>query len=130
MGGFAMSDSAKRERYSVNVHGLADEPGTFPYTFVPLGRGRNGSTQPAPQYIVDVKVQNDQVAFHWRGSAPEREGATQRDFEEEVRVRLIERKDWIDRVTNLVAGVEQWAKELGWSTRQVLKPLDDARIGK
>ncbi|MBV9124501.1 MAG: hypothetical protein JO112_14175, partial [Planctomycetes bacterium] len=36
---------------------------------------------------------------------------------------------WIDRVTELVAAVEQWAKELGWATKRVEKKLDDARVG-
>src|SRR5208283_5952327 len=41
-----------------------------------------------------------------------------------------DREIWIDRVTALVAQVDQWAKEMGWSTRRLEKRLDDARIGK
>ena len=41
-----------------------------------------------------------------------------------------DRANWIARVTSLVADVERWATEMGWSTRRVEKKLDDARIGK
>ncbi len=37
---------------------------------------------------------------------------------------------WVERVTELVAQVEQWVRDLGWSTRRVEKTLHDVRIGK
>jgi hypothetical protein len=40
-----------------------------------------------------------------------------------------ERFAWIKRVTELVATVEHWARELGWATKRVEKKLDDARVG-
>ena len=41
-----------------------------------------------------------------------------------------ERATWIDRVTSLIGQVEQWAQEMGWSTRRLEKKLDDVRVGK
>ncbi len=41
-----------------------------------------------------------------------------------------DRANWIERVNALVDQVEQWAKEMGWSTRRVEKKLDDPWIGK
>ncbi|MCI0357279.1 MAG: hypothetical protein L0211_02195 [Planctomycetaceae bacterium] len=39
------------------------------------------------------------------------------------------REDWVGRVTTLVQDVENWAGELGWSTRRIDKQLDDSQIG-
>ena len=51
-------------------------------------------------------------------------------MEAEIAVRMKDRETWIDRVTSLVGQVEQWGREMGWSTRRVEKSLDDAWIGK
>jgi hypothetical protein len=36
---------------------------------------------------------------------------------------------WDARVRDLVGRVEQWAKELGWATRPIVKKLYDSRLG-
>jgi hypothetical protein len=70
------------------------------------------------------------MTFAWRTVPPCDPNATQKDFEEEIRGRIADRKKWIGKVGDLVEVVQQWAKELGWSTRQIEKQLDDSRIGK
>ncbi|HZK82437.1 MAG TPA: hypothetical protein VFC46_15250, partial [Humisphaera sp.] len=57
-------------------------------------------------------------------------GAAREEMQTEIAVRMRDRAIWIDRVTVLVGQVEQWARELGWSSRRVGKQLDDAWIGK
>jgi hypothetical protein len=37
---------------------------------------------------------------------------------------------WLDCLNSLVGQVEEWAKELNWSTRRVEKTLDDSWIGR
>src|SRR5262249_28017705 len=41
-----------------------------------------------------------------------------------------DRKLWLNRVSSLVEQVDQWARELGWTTRRLEKNLDDRWIGK
>jgi len=36
---------------------------------------------------------------------------------------------WATRVAELVQRAEQWGKELGWSTRRIVKKLYDSRLG-
>jgi hypothetical protein len=40
------------------------------------------------------------------------------------------RKEWLHRLTTLVDSVENWTKELGWSTRRIEKEMQDSQIGK
>jgi hypothetical protein len=37
---------------------------------------------------------------------------------------------WHKRVSDLVGQVEQWGRELGWSTRRIEKNLEDSLVGK
>ena len=39
------------------------------------------------------------------------------------------RNEWISRLSKLVDGVRDWAKELGWATRNIEKPMHDSQIG-
>jgi hypothetical protein len=39
------------------------------------------------------------------------------------------RDEWTDRVTILVQQLEQWAREIGWTTRRLDKKLKDSQIG-
>lgn len=38
--------------------------------------------------------------------------------------------EWLGRLTALIDSVESWARELGWSTRRIEKPLEDPEIGE
>ncbi|HUY90969.1 MAG TPA: hypothetical protein VMV10_19690 [Pirellulales bacterium] len=106
--------------------------GAVVFTFVPKGvqheRGPRGAPRRVPQYIVDVRGTPDRLDFDW-GRSPDQPGPATDEIEEEITTRMRERFAWIDRVTELVAAVEQWARELGWATKRVEKKLDDARVG-
>jgi hypothetical protein len=40
------------------------------------------------------------------------------------------RDEWLSRLEALVKQVKLWAEQLGWSTREIEKSLDDSEIGK
>jgi hypothetical protein len=40
------------------------------------------------------------------------------------------RDDWLRRLVSLNRDVQNWANELGWSTKQIEVPLSDSTIGK
>jgi hypothetical protein len=39
------------------------------------------------------------------------------------------REVWLERLGELVKSVDSWARELGWSTRRIEKPMKDSLIG-
>jgi hypothetical protein len=39
------------------------------------------------------------------------------------------RAEWVDRLSALLSNLEQWAQDLGWSTRRIDKQLQDSMIG-
>jgi hypothetical protein len=106
--------------------------GPVVFTFVPRGprdeRGEGGIPKRVPQYIVAVRGTPDNLEFDWSGS-PDNPGSAGAEIQAEIGARMEERFTWIDRVTQLVKDVEQWAREMGWATKRVEKKLDDARVG-
>jgi hypothetical protein len=120
-----------QQKYKVSGY-EPEAGGSVVFTFVPKGqqheRGSSGAPKRVPQYIVAVRGTLDNLAFDWSGS-PDNPGSAAADIQEEIRIRMSERYAWIKRVTELVAEVEQWAKELEWATKRVEKKLDDVRVG-
>ncbi len=106
---------------------------TLIFSFGPKGlmheRGSGASPKRVPRFIVTIRSGANGLDFDWTGSQDD-PGADRGEMEAEIAVRMKARSIWIDRVRALVAQVEQWAKELGWSTRRVEKELDDSWIGK
>lgn len=125
--------TAERERYMVTVNESEATPGTFLFSFMPKGlqheRGPNGVPKRVPRYFVAVRQEGSGLAFDWSGT-PDDPGAAREEMEAEIAARMKDRAIWIDRVFALVGQVEQWAKEMGWSTRRLEKKLDDPWIGK
>ncbi len=123
-----MSD---QQKYMVNAYELEPE-GAIVFTFVPKGlqaaRGPNGAPKRVPQYRVAVGRTPDNLIFDWSGS-PDNPGLAEDEIKADITVRMKERDAWIERVNKLVTEVEQWAKELGWATKRVVKKLDDVRVG-
>jgi hypothetical protein len=39
-------------------------------------------------------------------------------------------EEWLGRLNALVDTVEVWAREFGWSTRRIEKPMDDPPLGR
>ncbi|MBI3411758.1 MAG: hypothetical protein HY040_25790 [Planctomycetes bacterium] len=126
-------ETAEKQQYMISVFEPEKTVGHFIFTFVPKGlqqvRGPGGTPKRVPQFIVAVQQDTGDLSFDWSGS-PDDPGAVREEMQKEIAGRMRDREVWIDRVTSLAAQVEQWARELGWSTRRVEKKLDDARIGK
>ncbi len=137
-----MSEQSDNARFTVSVYEPEGVEGVHIFTFVPNppqeNRVPNGSARPTPRYqgsmgvphyVVAVRQQTDRLAFDWSASGPNISEADREEMQAEVSARMKDRAAWIDRVTSLVGQVEQWAREMGWSTRRVAKKLEDARIG-
>lgn len=121
------------ERQKYMVSGYEPEVGgPVIFTFVPKGpqqeRGHGGIPKRVPQYRVAVRGTPGHLAFDWSGT-PDNPEAAQADIQAEITMRMGERFAWIERVTELVEKMEQWARELGWATKRIEKKLDDARVG-
>jgi hypothetical protein len=125
--------TAHQQPYMVSVYEPQETGGALIFTLVPKGlqqeRGLGGTPKRVPQFIMAVRQEAGGLAFDWSGT-PDDPGAAREEMEVEIAARMQDRITWIDRVTSLVEQVEQWAKDLGWSTRRVEKKLDDTRIGQ
>ena len=129
-----MSDQiALDRRYMINVYEPSKPDGSLIFSFGPRGlmqeRGLDGLTKHVPKFIVSTHQTTAGLVFDWSGT-PDDPGGDREEMQTEIAARMKDRALWISRVTNLVGDVEQWAKELGWSTRRVEKRLDDLWIGK
>ena len=125
--------TAQKQRYMVSVYEPEEAGGTLIFTFVPKGlrqeRGAGGASNRVPQFVVAVRQDAIELTFDWSGT-PDDPGDAREEIQTEIAARMEERSIWIKRVASLVGQVEQWAREMNWSTRRVEKKLDDARIGK
>jgi len=117
----------------VSIYENENAQGQFVITFVPKGpqhERRNGEApKRVPQFIVSVRQSSGELTFDW-GGTPDDPGAAREEMEAEIVARMKEREAWIHRVVSLVDQVEQWAREMDWSTRRIEKRLDDSFIGK
>ncbi len=73
-------------------------------------------------------MSDDEIVVTWK-RPPSDPQATQEDFDQDVRQRVGPLHEWIERLAPLVCSVRTWAEELGWSARQVDKPMKDSEIG-
>ena len=128
--GRAMMDP---QTYMVSSYEPEGTSETLVFTFVPKDRpqerGLGGAPKRAPRFVVGVRLGLAGLDFDWSDS-PDNPGVAGADIQAEITTRIRERAVWIGRVNELVAIVENWAKELGWATRRIEKKLDDARVGK
>lgn len=127
------STSANRQPYMVGIFERDEEPGALVFTFVPKGSpqgcGGGGTPKRIPEYIVTVREQGERVTFDWGGS-PDDPGPAKPDLEREATGRARARWGWVTLVGALVAQVDSWARQLGWTTRRIEKKLDDAEVGR
>jgi hypothetical protein len=129
-----MNDQTNQNQpYMISIYEPEEANGAVIFTFVPKGlqyeRGPGGTSKRVPQYIVEVREKKGKLMLDWNDT-PDKPGMSRKQLEAEVVARMKDRTMWIHRVNALVADVEQWAREMGWSTRRIEKKLDDARIGK
>jgi len=121
--------SGQHDKYMVSVSEHADRKGILVFTFVPSTKQASGvAPNRVPQFIVWVREQGDNLQFDW-GHSPDAPDAAKSEIENEISVRMQARAKWMNRVRQLVQEVSQWAANLGWSTRQLEKSLDDAGVG-
>lgn len=119
--------TAQQPRYMVSVNGSNDAGGSLVFGFVPKG-GRPQGGMP-PQFIVAVRQGKDELVFDWSMTRDD-PGVARDEIQAEISARMRDRSIWIDRISSLVDQVEQWAREMSWSTRRIEKKLDDAWIGR
>src|ERR1043165_805132 len=121
------------QQYMVSIYESERTGDTLIFTFVPKAarqeRGPGGVPKRVPQFIVTVRPEASGLVFDW-SATPDDPGSGREEIEAEVAARMKDRAAWIERVESLVGNVEQWAKELGWSTRRIEKKLEDTRIGQ
>src|SRR2546423_745603 len=114
------------QKYMVSAYEPEGVEGPVVFTFVPKGslqdRGPGPVQRHVPQFIVAVRSAPDQLNFDWSGTADD-PGTAKAEIQDEITTRMHERANWIERVSQLVKMVDQWATELGWSTRQIGKKL-------
>jgi hypothetical protein len=120
------------QRYMISVYEPKEIGGAFVFCFGPTGlmheRGPGGPLKRVQKFVVSVRQGTEGLAFDW--GTQDDPGAEREEMEAAIPLILKARAVWIARVTALVGQVEQWAKELGWSTRRVEKRLDDSWIGE
>jgi hypothetical protein len=118
-------------RYTVWVHGEPNEPGVLRFIFTLNGlmqaRTPGEPPKPVPQYIIAVQGHGEESAFTWVKPPPKE--SMKAEMEEIARERVADRAAWIQRVSDLVKSVEGWARDLGWSTKQIDKKVEDTRLG-
>ena len=116
-------------RYMVSVYDEPGNAGTLRFTFVPKQKPRTSGEipKPVPAFIASVRENGGGTAFTWHTPPPK--PSTQTELEEMARERVTERVAWIQRVSDLVKLVEDWAKEFGWSTKRIDKKIEDSRLG-
>ena len=129
-----MNEQASQEQhFVVSIYEPEKAGGTFVFTFVPKGlppgNGNGRIPRRRPQFAVAVRQESRGPTFDW-SETPDDPGTAREEIEMEIAARLEDRSTWMERVAALVGQVEQWAREMDWSTRRVPKTLDDDWIGK
>jgi hypothetical protein len=102
----------------------------YAHRALPYARGNGDAPAPVPpDFEAVVQIREGAVTIGWVNGPTDPE-ATQEDFERDAcgRVRVLH--DWIVRLGDLLRSIDGWAKELGWATRWIEKPMEDAQIGK
>jgi hypothetical protein len=122
-----------KQQYIAYIREYEDRPNTFLFELtqkgLPVVQGNDGTNKRRSIYSVIAQATDAGITFDWTGSK-DPPGASQPELEQEVVNRLAARREWIGRVSALVAQVEDWVKQLGWSTRRIEKRLEDSYIGK
>ena len=120
-------------RYKIKVEEYDDHPGVFSVTFLEKGmmqaRMEGMPSKAVPFHSLIISSSDEGLLCLWSQS-PEDASQVNGALEAEAKRRVSARLSWIARVRELIAFLERWASELGWSTRRIEKNLDDSLIGK
>ncbi|HEY1377076.1 MAG TPA: hypothetical protein VGF55_09800 [Gemmataceae bacterium] len=79
-----------------------------------------------PEYRAEVDAEGGQPV-RWLSAPAEGEALARFDGDARTRARLLH--EWLGKVAGLIESVQGWARELGWSTRVIEKPMEDSGIG-
>ncbi|MCI0464287.1 MAG: hypothetical protein L0Z62_45715 [Gemmataceae bacterium] len=120
--------------YKTNIRQPADAADGYHVFYAPralqYARGNGGAPAPIPpSFEAIAQFQGDDLTVRWV-NAPTDPEATREDFEQDARGRVRTLHDWLGRLSCLIHSVEEWARELGWATRWIDKPMEDAQIGE
>jgi hypothetical protein len=93
-------------------------------------RGLGGSPKKVSVTIYRAELPaREDAPVTWE-SAPAETEEDLAKFDDDVRRRAVALHAWLETLSALVATVQQWATDLGWSTKLIEKPMDDSEIGK
>jgi hypothetical protein len=113
--------------YHVVYTPRASQQGRSGGLFPAIGNGGGAVQAPTPLEAV-AQVTDSEVAVRWASAhGPE---AMRDEFDRDVQSRVRLFSAWLERLLDLVRTVDAWAKELGWATRIVEKPMEDSQIGR
>jgi hypothetical protein len=118
-----------RRGYVVSTRG-AGGAGLYRVSYVPRGAQparTSGRVKKGPEHVAAVNVPDELVA--WENQAAEPEAAVE-DFKADALRRAQAIHGWLTILTSLISSVEGWAKELGWSSKRIEKPMEDSEVGK
>jgi hypothetical protein len=122
-----------RRNFLITVYQDRDAPQAIRVEFIPRGhqRSREPGSLPkrVPAFLVRAWVEHEEIVADWQVPPPKSYKGDQEALKQEAIARLIKRVEWLNRFSELIERVEEWAQSLGWSTRRVPKELKDVEIG-
>jgi hypothetical protein len=125
-----MTSQEKIQRgYMVSTQGPTDA-GVYRVSYVPFSAQPAralGRAKKTPEHVAAVNVPDESVAWENQPRHPE---AAMEDFKADALRRAKAIHGSLTMLTTLISTVEEWAKELGWSPKQIEKPMEDSEVGK
>jgi hypothetical protein len=121
-----------RRGFLISVRQVPDAPNTYQISYMPRGlqqeRGFGGRPKRVPEFSALIHIQGDDASVQWRNQ-PSDAHANLDDFTQDARSRVRLLSGWLRSLSRLIETVRGWSHELGWSTKQIDKPMEDPEIG-
>jgi hypothetical protein len=117
-----------QRRYMVSTR-PADRADLYRVSYLPRGPQQvrlPGKANRVPEFIATVRTSDEHVKWE---TEPQPNGAAEQLSDDALR-RTKAVHAWLTMLTDLIGSVEQWAKDLGWSTKRIEKPMEDSDIGR
>lgn len=116
--------------YMVTIgHGDDLESPTVAYVPRKTQVSTSGKGKKVTAFHAKVKLTERGAPVNW-DALPASDEVTPEEFAADARHRARLACDWLAALSRLIANVDCYAKELGWSTRRIDKPMEDSEIGK